>query len=98
MNPRLVKKAISPSNSIYSSGQIPVPDEFLIMPLLKSETIPDNVTATQNALDLPEMVGAAQLFLPTFVDSSSDESESYCNTPGTHLTSTSKSDSFQNNK
>ena len=59
----------------------PVPGEFLIMPPLESETIPDNVTATQSALDLPEMVGPAQLFLPAFAVSSSDESESYCNTP-----------------
>jgi hypothetical protein len=58
----------------------PVHGEFLIMPLLASETIPDNVPATQNALGLQVAVGGSQPPPRGFVDSGSDESESHCNT------------------
>ena len=54
--------------------------EFLIMPLLASETIPDNVIATQNALGLQVVVGLFQPLPLGFVDSGSDEAESHCNT------------------
>lgn len=54
--------------------------EFLIMPLLVSEIIPDNVLATQNALGLPVAVGLSQPLPRGCVDSGSDESDSHCNT------------------
>ena len=59
----------------------PVHGEFLIMPLLVSETIHDNVTATQNALGLQVAVGLFQPFPLGFGNSGSDESENYCNSP-----------------
>jgi len=46
----------------------PVHGEFLIMRPLVSETIPDNVTATQNALGLPVVVGFFQRLALGFVD------------------------------
>ena len=42
--------------------------EFLIMRLLVSETIPDNVLATQNALSLPVALGLFQRLPLGFVD------------------------------
>ncbi len=53
-----------------------MPGEFLIMPLLASETIPDNVTATQNASGLQMVVGLFQPLPLGFVDLGSDGSES----------------------
>ncbi len=58
----------------------PVHGEFLIMRLLVSETIPDNVIATQNALGLQVAVGLFQPLPLGVVDSGSDESESHYNT------------------
>ncbi len=47
--------------------------EFLIMRQLVSETIPDNVPATQNALGLPVAVGLFQSLPLGFVDSGSED-------------------------
>ena len=47
---------------------------------LVSETIPDNVPATQNALGLPVAVGLFQRLPLGFVDAGSDEAESHCHT------------------
>ena len=58
----------------------PVPGELLIMLPLVSETIPDNVTATQNALGLPMAVDPSPPLPQEFVDSSSDGSDCHCNT------------------
>ena len=57
----------------------PVPGELLIMQPLGCKTIPDNVIATQNALGLQVAVGLFQPLPLGFVNSGSDESESYCN-------------------
>ncbi len=46
----------------------PVHGEFLIMRPLVSETIPDNVPATQNALGLPVAVGLFQRLPLGFVE------------------------------
>ncbi len=54
--------------------------EFLIMRPLVSETIPDNVPATQNAVGLPVAVGLFQRLPLGFVEAGSDEAESHCNT------------------
>ena len=67
-------------SDVWQVGGKPVHGEFLIMRLLVSETIPDNVSATQNALGLPVAVGLFQRLPLGFVNSGSDESESHCNT------------------
>ena len=54
--------------------------EFLIMRPLVSETIPDNVTATHNALGLQVAVGLFQRLPLGFIDADSDEPESHYNT------------------
>jgi len=47
------------------------------MRLLVSETIPDNVTATHNALGLQMAVGLFQRLPLGFIDANSDEPESH---------------------
>jgi hypothetical protein len=63
------------------TGHDPVHGEFLIMRLLVSEIIPDNVTATQNVLGLPMAVDPSPPLPREFADSSSDGSDCHCNTP-----------------
>ena len=72
---------VSMTSSAWGVKEVfPVDGEFLIMRPLVSETIPDNVTATQNALGLPVAVGLFQRLPLGFVDAGSDGSESHCNT------------------
>jgi len=54
--------------------------EFLIIRPLVSETIPDNVTATHNALGLQVAAGLFQRLPLGFIDADSDEPESHYNT------------------
>lgn len=58
-----------------------VPGELVIMRPLVSETIPDNVTATQNALGLPMAVDPSPPLPREFADSSFDGSDCHCNNP-----------------
>ncbi len=54
--------------------------EFLIMRPLVSETIPDNVTATQNALGQQVAVGLSPPLPQGFGDPGSDGSGTHCHT------------------
>lgn len=57
---RFARSASCTYDILVWSKTHPVHGELLIMPLLMSEIIPDNVFATQNALGLPVAVGLSQ--------------------------------------
>lgn len=65
----------------YSQVYLTGPGEFLLMRLLVSETVPYNVTATQNPWDLPMIVAPFPPLPREFADSSSDGSDCHCNIP-----------------